>query len=149
VLTNEEKIKVLRVEKGRKIYVRRGIRNKAGPGFSHDLIQVILNTIKDNRCEGVREIANLVGCSRQLICVYMEAMASVSLIGFNGAYFVDDESREFDVGYTIEKNILSKMKSSVPAKGRVRKRLLQVLRIIRKKKYIEELEWIRSHRRRV
>lgn len=124
-------------------------RNKAGPKFKPEHVQTFVNIILNYRCDSVRQISKLSGFSRQLVFSYLEAMASVDVIGFNGNYFIKDQSRIAEVGTQLEKHILGRLKRKVPTPWKVKKKLLQMLRRVRRIKDNEDSEWIRTHRRRV
>lgn len=129
--------------------LNRDKRNKAGPVYLPEHITMLMGILKENRCESLRDIAGLTGYSRQFVCRYMQGMASVGVIGYNGVYFIQDTTRISEVGNHMEKHILSRLKSEVPALGRIRKGLLKVLRKIRKIKYHEQFENASIYCRRV
>jgi DNA-binding transcriptional regulator YhcF (GntR family) len=134
VLTNEEKIKVLRVEKGRKIYVRRGIRNKAGPGFQPEHVEMFINIIKTHKCKSLREMAQLSGLSRQTVNNYLEAMASVGIVTFDGTYSASSLDNTDQVGSCICPNILTDMRNDVRERLSAHSALISILKKLLRRK---------------
>lgn len=143
VLTKEEKIKVLRVEKGRKIYVRRGIRNKAGPGFQQEHVEMFINTINTHKCSSLKQIAYLTGYSKQLCYLYIEAMASAGVVTFDGIYRVCDPSRIRTVGLSVQKYILADLRRRAFKQHSCQMSLINVLkRIVKNKEKANRMNWI-------
>jgi len=110
-------------------------RNKAGPGFKPDHIHTIIGVIQGHKCESVRQISQLTGFSHQHVFSCMEAMASVEVVGFNGSYYIKDQSRITVIGMHLEKHILGRLKRSFKMNRIIKYQLIRSLKgIIKSKK---------------
>ena len=72
----------------------------------------------------IREIASDYGKSRQLVFVYLEALASISMVGINGSgYLVISREGILKLGTYIQPAILGKLRkeSGIKPKPRMRK----------------------------
>ncbi|MDP2173272.1 MAG: hypothetical protein Q8J62_05820 [Candidatus Cloacimonadaceae bacterium] len=106
-LYSDQTIKLISPEDG--IYVRNnrynpvvGYNKKGDWRFDPVAANALLDLIEQGQYKSVRAIANAVGKSRQWVFVYMEAMASLEMIGLsNGAYTVLSREKIEYIGSTI------------------------------------------------
>jgi len=71
----------------------------------------LLSFLERGRYQSVRQLAGVVGKSRQWVYLYLEAMMSVGVVGVeNGFYTVGDKSRLNLVGTRIEKGVINREK---------------------------------------
>jgi hypothetical protein len=71
----------------------------------------LLSFIESGQYQSVRQLAKVVGKSRQWIYLYLEAMLSVGVVRVeNGFYVAGDKSRLRLVGSTIDKGIIYRVK---------------------------------------
>jgi hypothetical protein len=71
----------------------------------------LLSFIEAGQYQSVRQLAQVVGKSRQWIYLYLEAMLSVGVVRVeNGFYVAGDKSRLRLVGSTIDKGIINREK---------------------------------------
>jgi hypothetical protein len=75
--------------------------------FDPEKAMILLNEIKNNKHTGVRSIGKAIGKSRQWVYVYLEALASVGVVGRKkGYYAAASTDRIWSLGSQIEKGIL-------------------------------------------
>jgi len=130
-LVEDGKIKRIRKEKGVNIYAKKQVKNKAGPEFDKDKINILVELLRNNRCGNTRFIALLAGFNKQYVCLYLQAMASVGVISYFDDYFqVIDESKINLIGTNIKSDILRKLRHQANNKRIIELRLLKVLRRI-------------------
>jgi len=71
----------------------------------------ILNLLNIKQYRSIREIASVYGKSRQLVFVYLEALASIGLVGIDGSgYNVSSREGILKLGTFIQPGILEKMR---------------------------------------
>ncbi|HNV66854.1 MAG TPA: hypothetical protein PKN60_07010 [Bacteroidales bacterium] len=88
-----------------------GFQQKGNWYYSTQVAEEILNLLDTKSYRSIREIANAYGKSRQLIFVYLEAMASVGMIGINSnGYFIITREGILKLGTFIQPGILGKMR---------------------------------------
>ena len=75
------------------------------------MAEEILNLLDMKRYRSIREIAVAYGKSRQLIFVYLEALASIGMVGINrNLYFTITRELILKLGTFIQPGVLCKMR---------------------------------------
>jgi hypothetical protein len=100
-----------------------GFSQKGNWKYSTQVAEEILNLLDTKSYRSIREIANAYGKSRQLIFVYLEAMASIGMIGINSnGYIIITREDILKLGTFIQPGILGKMrqKSGLKPKSRTK-----------------------------
>jgi hypothetical protein len=118
-LLADKTIKLISVEEG--IYVRSnrynpivGYGHKSDWRFDQEAALILLNLIEAGNYSSVRKIAAAFGRSRQWVFLYMEALASIGIIGMSDKiYTVITRSNLEDIGKHIEQGILGRMRRVV------------------------------------
>jgi len=77
--------------------------------FHPDAAALLLNYIAKGSYTSLRGIAAGFPRSRQWVFVYMEALASIDAIGYDGRYYVKSKARLKEIGKHIKKGILNEM----------------------------------------
>lgn len=111
-----------------KLYVRSkcyqsqvGFQQKGNWKYSTQVAEEILNLLSTKSYRSIREIAAAYGKSRQLVFVYLEAMASVGMIGINSnGYFIITREGILKLGTFIQPGILGKMRQESGLKPKTR-----------------------------
>jgi predicted transcriptional regulator len=101
-----------------------GFQQKGNWKYSTQVAEEILNLLDNKQFHSNREIANAYGKSRQLVFVYLEAMASIGMVGINSSgYFVITRERILKLGTSIHSGILGKQRkeSGLKPKPRIKK----------------------------
>ncbi len=92
--------------------------------YNTQVAEEILNLLNIKQYHSIREIVSDYGKSRQLVFVYLEALASIGMVGINGSgYKVLSRERILKLGTFIQPGILGKMRkeSCIKLKPRMRK----------------------------
>jgi len=128
LLTNQE-IKCISTQD--KLYVSSnryqsqvGFQQKGKWNYSTQVAEEILNLLDTKSYRSIREIANAYGKSRQLVFVYLEALASIGMVGINSnGYYVITREGILKLGTIIQPGILGKMRqeSGMRPKTRTKK----------------------------
>jgi len=88
-----------------------GFQQKGNWKYSTQVAEEILNLRDTKSYRSIREIAAAYGKSRQLIFVYLEAMASIGMIGINSnGFFIITREGIIKLGTFIQPGILGKMR---------------------------------------
>jgi DNA-binding IclR family transcriptional regulator len=101
-----------------------GFNQKGRWNYSTQVAEEILNILDSRKYRSIREIANAYGKSRQLVFAYLEALASIGMVGINGSgYKVLSREGILKLGTFIQPGILGKMRkeSCINPKPRMRK----------------------------
>lgn len=101
-----------------------GFNQKGKWNYSTQEAKEILNLLNIKQFHSIREIASDYGKSRQLVFVYLEALASIGMVGINGSgYKVLSREGILKLGTFIQPGILGKMRkeSCINPKPRMRK----------------------------
>jgi len=101
-----------------------GFNQKGKWNYSTQVAEEILNLLDSRQYRSIREIASDYGKSRQLVFVYLEALASISMVGINGSgYLVISREGILKLGTYIQPAILGKLRkeSGIKPKPRMRK----------------------------
>ena len=115
LLTNQE-IKCISTQD--KLYVcsnryqsQVGFNQKGKWNYNTQVAEEILNILDTRQYRSIREIASDYGKSRQLVFVYLEALASIGMVGINtSGYKVLSKERILKLGTYIQPGILGKMR---------------------------------------
>ena len=128
LLTNQE-IKFISTQD--KLYVSSnryqsqvGFNQKGKWNYSTQVAEEILNLLNIKQYHSIREIALDYGKSRQLVFVYMEALASIDMVGIDcSGYKVLSKEGILKLGTSIQPAILGKLRkeSGIKPKPRMRK----------------------------
>ena len=128
LLTNQE-IKCISTQD--KLYVSSnryqsqvGFNQKGKWNYSTQVAEEIINMLDSRQYRSIREIANAYGKSRQQVFVYLEAMASIGMVGINtSGYKVLSREGILKLGTYIQPAILGKLRkeSGIKPKPRMRK----------------------------
>lgn len=113
------KDKIKKIDDNPPIYVRTNRFNtKIGyqhyKGWTFDLLAAhqLLDTLEDGRYKSIRDIAQVVGKSRQWVYIYLEALASIEVIDLRGfIYVVNSRQNVPKIGRNIQKGILGQLRS--------------------------------------
>ena len=98
-----------------------GFNQKGKWNYSTQVAEEILNLLDSRQYRSIREIANAYGKSRQLVFVYLEAMASIGMIGINSnGYFNITREGILKMGTFIQPGILGKMRKESGLKPKTR-----------------------------
>ena len=88
-----------------------GFNQKGKWNYSTQVAEEILNLLNIKQFHSIREIASVYGKSRQLIFVYLEALASIDMVGIDcSGYKVLSKERILKLGTYIQPGILGKMR---------------------------------------
>ena len=101
-----------------------GFNQKGKWNYNTQVAEEILNILDTRQYRSIREIASDYGKSRQLVFVYLEALASISMVGINGSgYLVISREGILKLGTYIQPAILGKLRkeSGIKPKPRMRK----------------------------
>ena len=98
-----------------------GFNQKGKWNYSTQVAEEILNMLDSRQFCSIREIALDYGKSRQLVFVYMEALASIGMIGINSnGYFNITREGILKMGTFIQPGILGKMRKESGLKPKTR-----------------------------
>mgnify|MGYP000898254955 FL=1 len=98
-----------------------GFNQKGKWNYSTQVAEEILNMLDSRQFCSIREIASDYGKSRQLVFVYMEALASIGMIGINSnGYFNITREGILKMGTFIQPGILGKMRKESGLKPKTR-----------------------------
>lgn len=98
-----------------------GFNQKGNWKHSTQVAEEILNLLNTKSYRSIREIANDYGKSRQLIFVYLEALASIGMIGINSnGYIIITREDILKLGTFIQPGILGKMRQESGLKPKTR-----------------------------
>jgi hypothetical protein len=87
-----------------------GFHQKGKWNYSTLVAEEILNLLENRQYRSIREIANEYGKSRQLVFVYLEALASIGMVGINcKGYFFITREKNLKLGTFIQPGILGKI----------------------------------------
>jgi len=101
-----------------------GFHQKGNWKYSTQVAEEILNLLDTKSYRSIREIAHDYGKSRQLVFVYLEALASISMVGINGSgYKVLSREGILKLGTFIQPGILGKMRKESGIKPKQRMRI--------------------------
>ncbi|MCB5269175.1 MAG: hypothetical protein WCS58_08005, partial [Candidatus Cloacimonadaceae bacterium] len=101
-----------------------GFHQKGQWNYSTQVAEEILNMLDTRQFRSIREIASDYGKSRQLVFVYLEALASIGMAGINGGgYKVLAREGILKVGSFIQPGILRKMREESGIKPKPRMRI--------------------------
>ncbi len=101
-----------------------GFNQKGKWNYSTQVAEEILNILDSRQYRSIREIASVYCKSRQLVFVYLEALASIGMVGINtSGYKVLSREGILKLGTFIQPGILGKMRkeSGIKPKPRIRK----------------------------
>jgi len=88
-----------------------GFNQKGRWNYSTQVAEEILNILDSRQYRSIREIANAYGKSRQLVFAYLEALASIGMVGINTiGYKVLSREGILKLGTFIQPGILGKMR---------------------------------------
>ena len=128
-LLNNQEIKCISTQD--KLYVSSnryqsqvGFNQKGKWNYSTQVAEEILNILDSRQYRSIREIALDYGKSRQLVFVYMEALASIDMVGIDcSGYKVLSKEGILKLGTYIQPAILGKLRkeSGIKPKPRMRK----------------------------
>ena len=128
-LLNNQEIKCISTQD--KLYVcsnryqsQVGFNQKGKWNYSTQVAEEILNLLNIKQYHSIREIALDYGKSRQLVFVYMEALASIDMVGIDcSGYKVLSKEGILKLGTYIQPAILGKLRkeSGIKPKPRMRK----------------------------
>ena len=128
-LLNNQEIKCISTQD--KLYVSSnryqsqvGFNQKGKWNYSTQVAEEILNLLNIKQYHSIREIALDYGKSRQLVFVYMEALASIDMVGIDcSGYKVLSKEGILKLGTYIQPAILGKLRkeSGIKRKPRMRK----------------------------
>ena len=125
-LLNNQEIKCISTQD--KLYVSSnryqsqvGFNQKGKWNYNTQVAEEILNLLNIKQYHSIREIALDYGKSRQLVFVYMEALASIGMIGINSnGYFNITREGILKMGTFIQPGILGKMRKESGLKPKTR-----------------------------
>ena len=87
-----------------------GFNQKGKWNYNTQVAEEILSILEIKQYRSIREIASDYGKSRQLVLVYLEALASIDMVGINtSGYKVLSKERILKLGTYIQPGILGKM----------------------------------------
>ena len=101
-----------------------GFKQKGKWNYNTQVAEEILNLLNIKQYHSIREIALDYGKSRQLVFVYMEALASIDMVGIDcSGYKVLSKEGILKLGTYIQPAILGKLRkeSGIKPKPRMRK----------------------------
>ena len=101
-----------------------GFNQKGKWNYSTQVTEEILILLNTRQFRSIREIANAYGKSRQLVFVYLEALASIDMVGIDcSGYKVLSKEGILKLGTYIQPAILGKLRkeSGIKPKPRMRK----------------------------
>lgn len=88
-----------------------GFKQKGKWNYNTQVAEEILSLLHIRQYRSIREIASDYGKSRQLVFVYMEALASIDMVGINGSgYKVLSRDGILKLGTFIHPGILGKLR---------------------------------------
>ncbi len=88
-----------------------GFNQKGKWNYSTKVAEDILNLLENRKYRSIREIASDYGKSRQLVFVYLEALASIGMVGIDcNGYKVLSREGILKLGTYIQPGILGKMR---------------------------------------
>jgi len=88
-----------------------GFNQKGKWNYNTQVAEEILNMLETRQYRSIREIASEYGKSRQLVFVYLEALASIDMVGINtSGYKVLSEDGILKLGTFIQPGILGKLR---------------------------------------
>ena len=88
-----------------------GFNQKGKWNYSTQVAEEIINMLDSRQYRSIREIANAYGKSRQQVFVYLEALASIGMVGINGSgYKVLSRDGILKLGTFIHPGILGKLR---------------------------------------
>ncbi|MCB5285932.1 MAG: hypothetical protein LHW45_10150 [Candidatus Cloacimonetes bacterium] len=105
-----------------------GFNQKGKWNYNTQVAEEILNILDFRQYRSIREIASDYGKSRQLVFVYLEALASIDMVGIDcSGYKVLSKEGILKLGTFIQPGILGKMRkeSGIKPKPRMRKTAVQ------------------------
>ncbi len=100
-----------------------GFNQKGKWNYNTQVAEEILTLLNIKQYRSIREIASVYGKSRQLVFVYLEALASIGMVGINGSgYKVLSREGILKLGTFIQPGILGKMRieSGIKPKPRMK-----------------------------
>ena len=128
-LLNNQEIKCISTQD--KLYVcsnryqsQVGFKQKGKWNYSTQVAEEILSLLHIRQYRSIREIASDYGKSRQLVFVYMEALASLGMVGIeSNGYKVLSREGILKLGTSIQPGILGKLRieSGIKPKPRINK----------------------------
>ena len=128
-LLNNQEIKCISTQD--KLYVSSnryqsqvGFNQKGKWNYSIQVAEEILSLLHIRQYRSIREIANAYGKSRQLVFVYLEALASLGMVGIeSNGYKVLSREGILKLGTSIQPGILGKLRieSGIKPKPRINK----------------------------
>jgi len=101
-----------------------GFNQKGKWNYSTQVAEEILNMLDSRQFCSIREIASDYGKSRQLVFVYLEALASLGMVGIeSNGYKVLSREGILKLGTSIQPGILGKLRieSGIKPKPRINK----------------------------
>ncbi|MDD4224261.1 MAG: hypothetical protein PHD87_06715, partial [Candidatus Cloacimonetes bacterium] len=101
-----------------------GFNQKGKWNYNTQVAEEILTLLNIKQYHSIREIANAYGKSRQLVFVYLEALASIDMVGIDcSGYKVITREGILKLGTYIQPAILGKLRkeSGIKPKPRMRK----------------------------
>ncbi|MDD2718707.1 MAG: hypothetical protein PHS36_07045 [Candidatus Cloacimonetes bacterium] len=99
-----------------------GFKQKGKWNYSTQVAEEILNLLDTRQYRSIREIAKYYGKSRQLVFVYLEALASIGMVGINcSGYRVTSRDGFLKLGTLIQPGILGKMRNESGLKPKPRR----------------------------
>ncbi|PKN80539.1 MAG: hypothetical protein CVU48_01525 [Candidatus Cloacimonetes bacterium HGW-Cloacimonetes-1] len=107
------------IEDSPPIYVRAnryqariGYQHYKGWTFSITDSHKLLDILEQGRYKSIREIAQIIGKSRQWVYIYLEAMASIEVVDLRGyIYVVISRQNVPKIGRKVQKGILGQLRS--------------------------------------
>jgi len=126
VLLTSNKIKCLSSKD--KLYVRSnryhsqvGFNQKGKWNYGTQIAEEILTLLENKQYRSIREIAKAYGKSRQLIFVYLEALASIGMVGIDSeGYYTISKDRLLNLGIYIQPGILRELRTAAGIKPKSR-----------------------------
>ena len=110
---------IKQIEDSPPIYVRAnryqariGYQHYKGWTFSIADAHRLLDILEQGRYKSIREIAQVIGKSRQWVYIYLEAMASIEVVDLRGfIYVVISRQNVPKIGRKVQKGILGQLRS--------------------------------------
>jgi hypothetical protein len=110
---------IKQIEDSPPIYVRAnryqariGYQHYKGWTFSIADAHQLLDTLENGRYKSIRDIAQVIGKSRQWVYIYLEALASIEVIDLRGfIYVVISRQNVPKIGRKVQKGILGQLRS--------------------------------------
>jgi len=98
-----------------------GFQQKGKWNYSTQVAEEILEILDTKQYSSIREIANAYGKSRQLVFVYLEALASIGMVGISSnGYYVITREEILKLGTIIHPGTLGKMRQESGLKPKTR-----------------------------